>query len=169
MNAMPRLKMSQRNSRPDGDACAAEGAVNSTVSIAAFNSTPRCLRRTSMGFGVSNRQWEGRELSKDHQMLLLTGDLTIKSSMQTKRLIEEAFAGATIDQSMLSVDIADEHAADLTLAQLLLSAKNTADREKIVFRLAHPAVGSLLTVLERGGLIGAGCPDNDFWLHEGIA
>jgi hypothetical protein len=121
------------------------------------------------GFGVSNRQWEGRELSKDHQMLLLTGDLTIKSSMQTKRLIEEAFAGATIDQSMLSVDIADEHAADLTLAQLLLSAKNTADREKIVFRLAHPAVGSLLTVLERGGLIGAGCPDNDFWLHEGIA
>jgi hypothetical protein len=108
-------------------------------------------------------------LSKDHQTLLLTGDLTIKSSMQTKRLIEEAFVGASNDKTMLLVDIADEHAADLTLAQLLLSAKNTADREEIVFRLAQPAAGSLLTVLERGGLIGADCPDNDFWLHEGIA
>jgi hypothetical protein len=102
-------------------------------------------------------------LSKDHQTLLLTGDLTIKSSMQTKRLIQEVFAGGTI------VDIAFDHVADLTLAQLLLSAKNTADHEEVVFRLAHPAAGSLLTVLERGGLIGAGCPDNDFWLHEGIA
>jgi hypothetical protein len=107
-------------------------------------------------------------LSKDYQTLLLTGDLTIKSSTQTKQRVEEALAGAAVGTATLLVDIADEHDADLTLAQLLLSAKKTAERVQVVFRLKRPVAGSLLAVLTRGGLIGAGTPDNEFWLHEGV-
>lgn len=107
-------------------------------------------------------------MSKDHQTLLLNGDLTIKSSMWTKQMIEEALAGAAIAKSMLVVDIGEHHAADLTLAQLLLSAKRTADRAQMTFRLKHPAGGSLRAALERGGLVGRGFPDNGFWLHEGV-
>jgi ABC-type transporter Mla MlaB component len=111
---------------------------------------------------------KGKELSKDHQTLLLTGDLTIKASTQTKQRVEEALAGAAVGRTTLLVDITDEHDADLTLAQLLLSAKRTAERAQIAFRLQRPAVGSLLAVLTRGGLIGVGSPDNEFWLHEGV-
>ena len=107
-------------------------------------------------------------MSKDHQTLLLAGDLTIRSSAQTKQLIEAALAGAAAEQSMLSIDIGDGHAADLTLPQLLISAKRTAERANMALRLTHPARGSLLSVLERSGIVGPGCRDNDFWLHEGV-
>lgn len=121
-----------------------------------------------MPLGARGELWEGKELSNGHQTLLLTGDLTIKSSTQTKQRVEEALAGAAVGTATLLVDIADGHDADLTLAQLLLSAKKTAERAQVAFHLKRPVAGSLLAVLTRGSLIGAGAPDNEFWLHEGV-
>ena len=56
--------------------------------------------------------------------------------------------------------------ADLTLVQLLLSARKAAERDGKRLTLAVPASGALLDALTRGGVLAAADP---FWLQPGVS
>ncbi|PZR32945.1 STAS domain-containing protein [Caulobacter segnis] len=57
--------------------------------------------------------------------------------------------------------------ADLTLAQLLESARRTAAERGQALRLEKPAEGAVLQVLERGGFLDPGDADRvHFWCGE---
>jgi hypothetical protein len=61
--------------------------------------------------------------------------------------------------------LADVTEADLTLVQLIESARISATQDGKTFSLSAPASGALLTVLERGGFLGELVdPRTQFWL-----
>ncbi len=63
------------------------------------------------------------------------------------------------------LDMSAVEEADLTLIQLILAARRTADETDQSFTLAGPAPEPVARLLERGGFIGP-APDSrrDFWL-----
>ena len=102
-----------------------------------------------------------------------------KSSRRPRRLVLEAVQTLrTIEATTAAVrDLLAQHPhveivcgavgeADLTLVQLLLSARRTAEQSGKRVTLAAPASGALLDALRRGGLAEAADP---FWLHSGEA
>ena len=75
------------------------------------------------------------------------------------------------DASSISVDCSGISEVDLSLVQLLLSARRTAASFGKGLTLAHPAQGALRDILVRGGFLRADSPADEraFWLKsEGL-
>ena len=108
-----------------------------------------------------------------------------KTSRKPRRLVlQTAQTLRTIDATCGTLrDLLSQHAhvevdcsavseADLTLVQLLLAARKTAEQSGKRLTLTAPATGALLDALRRGGLVGTHAPDgasNSFWLQTGDA
>jgi anti-anti-sigma regulatory factor len=98
------------------------------------------------------------------EIVKLAGELTLRTAVSTKLLLDTAIATAA--GGSIVVDIGPDHAADLSLAQLLLSAQRTAARSQTGFSLQGNVSGSLRSVLERGGFVNGNSRD-DIFTHEG--
>jgi ABC-type transporter Mla MlaB component len=94
--------------------------------------------------------------------LILTGEISLQSieSIHAK-LLEMA------GQPVVEIDCGGVTEADLSLVQLILAARSSAQKSARAITLAHPAAGALLETLRRGGLIKAGSDqltaDRAFW------
>lgn len=70
--------------------------------------------------------------------------------------------------SSIVIEFSDNHQADVSTVQLIEAARIFASTCGKSMKLAKPASGSLLSVLERGGFLTNIVPeDSRFWLHNG--
>ena len=87
--------------------------------------------------------------------LILTGEITLQSVESIhSRLLEMA------GEPVVEIDCDGITEADLSLVQLILAARASAERSARAITLAHPAAGALLQTLQRGGFLNA---DTDPW------
>ncbi|MGA0601941.1 STAS domain-containing protein [Caulobacter sp. KR2-114] len=94
-------------------------------------------------------------------MVTLAGDLTIQNIAGAHARLREAFAAG----GPVRVDVAPDASVDLTLAQLLESARRTATDNGVDFALAAPAAGAFLETLNRGGFTET-AEQRAFWLAQ---
>lgn len=94
--------------------------------------------------------------------LVLTGEMTLQSieSIHAK-LLEMA------GEPVVEIDCEGVTEADLSLVQLILAARASANMSARAVTLAHPAAGALLETLQRGGFLSADpnqpSADQAFW------
>lgn len=91
----------------------------------------------------------------------LSGDLTIQNIAGAHARLREAFATARPVRLAMAADAT----VDLTLVQLLDSARRSAADAGLDFALAAPAAGALLETLNRGGFTGT-AEQRAFWLAQ---
>ncbi len=96
--------------------------------------------------------------------LVLVGELTLQTADDIHaRLLEMA------GQPVVEIDCSGATEVDLSLVQLILAARASAQRSGRTVALAQAAAGPLYETLQRGGFlqIGAGTPDPNqaFWLR----
>ena len=84
-----------------------------------------------------------------HTTISLDGVRTVRTAEQSHSLLLEAFRNA----SSITADCSNITEADLSLVQLLLSARKSAVAGNKRFTLAHAAEGALGSVLTRGGFL----------------
>jgi anti-anti-sigma regulatory factor len=94
--------------------------------------------------------------------LCLSGEITLQSADSIHaRLLEMA------GQPIVEIDCDAVTEADLSLVQLILAARASAQKSGRVLVLAQPAAGALHQTLQRGGFLGADPdqpnPDQAFW------
>jgi anti-anti-sigma regulatory factor len=94
--------------------------------------------------------------------LVLAGEITLQSvELIHARLLEMAA------EPVVEIDCDGVTEADLSLIQLILAARSSAQRSARTITLAHPAAGALLETLDRGGFLGADTDrpsaDRTFW------
>lgn len=94
-------------------------------------------------------------MTDDVKRLRLDGALTIKTAKETHDRLVSAFRGARASGKPLEIDVADDCDCDLTLPQLLLSARETAAREGVELRIRASAQSALLATLDRAGISAA--------------
>lgn len=76
---------------------------------------------------------------------------------------------ALSQKSTVVIDISDDQQVDLSLIQLIESARIFASTSGKKLTLVKPATGQLLDALERGGFLHNISPeDASFWLHDGV-
>lgn len=98
----------------------------------------------------------------------LSGAVTVQtvsaSFEELKRAADEA---AKSDAAGIEIDIAGVTDADLTLVQLIESARRSAALSGTPLRLSAPASGAVLALLQRGGFLGDEDPQRAaFWLSR---
>lgn len=97
--------------------------------------------------------------------LSLNGPLTIKS-IGSARDILQAFIGENAQSGKtLSLDIDDTMECDLTLVQLVISARKSVSARGAKLKLAKPAAGNFLTVIERMGVLTGDKKQDGFWME----
>jgi anti-anti-sigma regulatory factor len=99
---------------------------------------------------------EGRSsvLSEDaSNIVVLSGTVDVKSIHLGFQKLEEAFSGALGTGRFLSIDLSDVVEADITLVQLIESARLTAAQSGIAIRLTAPAQDPVMQTLQRGGFL----------------
>jgi ABC-type transporter Mla MlaB component len=92
--------------------------------------------------------------------LNLAGEITLQSVEAIhSRLLEMA------GEPVVEIDCDGVTGADLSLVQLILAARSSAQRSARTVTLVHPAAGALLETLQRGGFLSADQPNADqaFW------
>lgn len=95
----------------------------------------------------------------------LSNSLIIKNISEVHNVINLRLA----EDSDIILDIPKDAEADLSFVQLVESARMDARATGKKLRLAHPATGSVLKVLERGGFMDAqSAEDATFWLHKEV-
>jgi hypothetical protein len=101
-----------------------------------------------------------KELS--HTAIGLDGVRTVRTAEQSHSLLLETFRSA----SSITVDCSKIAEADLSLVQLLLSARKSAAAAGKKLTLSHAAEGALGSVLARGGFLTEDSPAGEraFWL-----
>ena len=96
--------------------------------------------------------------------LVLTGAVTLQSAEAIHAQILE-MAG----QPVIQIDCSGATEIDLSLVQLILAARASAQNSGRTVALAQPATGALLETLRRGGFLAAAAdqPNSDhaFWLQ----
>jgi anti-anti-sigma regulatory factor len=93
-------------------------------------------------------------LSEDASVVVvLPGTADVRSIAASFQCLEEAFAGALGGGASMVVDLSQVVDADITLIQLMESARRTAAQSGVAIRLSEPAQGPLLEMLERGGFL----------------
>ena len=96
--------------------------------------------------------------------LVLTGAVTLQSAEAIHAQILEA-AG----QAVMEIDCSGATEVDLSLIQLILAARVSAQKSGRTVTLTQPAAGALLETLQRGGFLGAAADqphsDQGFWLQ----
>ncbi len=97
----------------------------------------------------------------------LSGTVDVKSISISFQKLEEAFAGALGTGLSLAVDLGEVVDAEVTLVQLMESARRTAVQCGVGLHLCQPAQGAVLQTLERGGFL-TDPPDarTRFWRGE---
>lgn len=94
------------------------------------------------------------------QLLKISGPLTVRRVEQLGGELRAALS----QSSILTLDVYDAPEADLSFVQLVESARKTASRAGGQVKLARPAEGALLAVLERGGFLNTTAPERSaFW------
>jgi ABC-type transporter Mla MlaB component len=91
--------------------------------------------------------------------LSLRGELTIRTIADVHHQIHAALA----DTRALVIDLAAAEETDLTLVQLLLSARISAERDGKTVTLAQPLPEAFAHELTRGGFF----PSDNFWTQAG--
>lgn len=67
----------------------------------------------------------------------------------------------------ISINVSDDAEVDLSFVQLILAARLEAERSGRSLKLSSAASGSLLSTLERGGILHQASPEEiAFWLHK---
>ncbi|MDH4440855.1 MAG: STAS domain-containing protein [Rhizobium sp.] len=94
-------------------------------------------------------------MTEDLKTLRLEGALTIKTATETRDLLLAALREAKAAGRHLEVDIAEDCDCDLTLPQLLLSARESAAKEGVSLLIRAAGRGAFHTTLERAGLSAA--------------
>jgi ABC-type transporter Mla MlaB component len=95
---------------------------------------------------------------------MLSGEITLQSvdAIHAKLLDMAA-------QPVVEIDCSDVTEADLSLVQLILAARASAQKSRRILALAQPAAGALLDALQRGGFLSvAGAkpsPEQGFWMQ----
>jgi ABC-type transporter Mla MlaB component len=88
--------------------------------------------------------------------LVLSGEITLQSvDAIHSRLLEMA------GQPVVEIDCSGVTEADLSLVQLILAARASAQKSGRSVVLAQPATGALRNTLQRGGFIGAAADQSD--------
>jgi ABC-type transporter Mla MlaB component len=87
--------------------------------------------------------------------------------LTTVQAAYERIKSAAETGAALEIDLRDVTGLDLTLVQLIESARRTAADADIAIRLAAPAAGAVLETLQRGGFL-SDPPDarTQFWLAQ---
>jgi ABC-type transporter Mla MlaB component len=97
--------------------------------------------------------------------LSLNGPLTIKTIAGARDILQ-AFIGEKAERGeTLTIELDDAQDCDLTLAQLLISARKSVAARGAKLKLAKPAAGNFLAVIERMGLLTGDKKQDDFWLE----
>lgn len=94
--------------------------------------------------------------------------LTIPENATTRdaAAIAETICQALGTHDEVVLDVSEVKAADISLIQILESARRLAARDGRDLRLLHPVHSHLSALLERAGFIAAASPaDIDFWFH----
>ncbi len=104
-------------------------------------------------------------MSGQAEILRLHGPLTIKTIANVRDILQVYLQEAAALRRSLVIDIDGTEDIDLTLPQLLLSARQTADQTGVTIALNKPADGNFLTVLQRAGLLGGDQQEDSFWLE----
>ncbi|MFK0161300.1 STAS domain-containing protein [Rhizobium sp. NPDC090279] len=104
-------------------------------------------------------------MSEQSEILHLHGPLTIKTITNVRDIVQVYLQEAALRSRALVVDIDGGEEIDLTLPQLLLSARQTANRAGVTMALSKPADGNFLTVLQRAGLLCGDRQRDSFWLE----
>lgn len=104
-------------------------------------------------------------MSEPAEILHLHGPLTIKTIANVRDIIQVYLKEAASLSRALTIDVDGNEDIDLTLPQLLLSARQTADQAGVAIALSKPADGNFLTVLQRAGLLCGDRQKDCFWLE----
>ncbi|SCB18444.1 STAS domain-containing protein [Rhizobium hainanense] len=104
-------------------------------------------------------------MSEQSEILHLHGPLTIKTITNVRDIVQVYLQEAALRNRALVIDIDGSEEIDLTLPQLLLSARQAAARAGVAVTLSKPADGNFLTVLQRAGLLGGDRQKDSFWLE----
>ncbi|MGV1791897.1 STAS domain-containing protein [Rhizobium lusitanum] len=104
-------------------------------------------------------------MSGQSEVLRLHGPLTIKTIANVRDIIQVYLQEAALRSRSLVIDIDGSEEIDLTLPQLLLSARQTASGAGVTVALNKPADGNFLTVLQRAGLLCGDRQKDSFWLE----
>jgi ABC-type transporter Mla MlaB component len=95
--------------------------------------------------------------------------LSISGALIVRRAEEfgELFRAAAQASVSLTLEFSEISEADLTFVQLVESLRRSAERSGAQVRLAQPAEGALLSVLERGGFLDPAVPERTaFWTQQ---
>jgi ABC-type transporter Mla MlaB component len=92
--------------------------------------------------------------------LKLRGELTVSTIAKAHKKLVSAWAGA----HDIGVDLNGVKEADLTLVQLIQSARLSAQRDGKTIHLIQPIPSALLSELERGGFLDTA---DQFWTSAG--
>lgn len=97
--------------------------------------------------------------------LTLNGPLTIKTISGTRDILQAFIGEKAARGKTLALDIDDTQDCDLTLAQLVIATRKTVAANGAKLKLAKPAAGNFLAVIERAGLLTGDKKQDDFWLE----
>ncbi len=121
-------------------------------------------RRSSEASPKRTERPSGAQASADIGRLELSGAQTIRVIDDIQAKLRELVSVHT----RIEIDCAALTEADLSLVQLLLAARDSAEKSGKTIALAAPATGALLNVLSRGGFVdpagGPATADAGFWL-----
>jgi anti-anti-sigma regulatory factor len=100
-------------------------------------------------------------------VIVLPEIIDVKSIHIAFQKLEDAFARASGTGLSLAIDLRQVVDADVTLVQLVESARRTAAQSGVALRLCEPAQGPVLQTLQRGGFL-TDPPDarTRFWRGE---
>lgn len=101
-------------------------------------------------------------LNQEQFSVSISDSIVISNVNDARELILSAF-----DQKLsITIDISRVTEADITLPQLIESARRSAAIEGREIRLSQPADGAVLQLLRRGGFLDSSDPARvDFWLQ----
>ena len=78
-----------------------------------------------------------------------------------------ALLAAIEAEDVVTIDVsAGTTRADVASVQFIVAARHQAELKSKTLRLAAPAQGVLLEVLENAGFLHGDSPDRAFWLHQ---
>ena len=86
-------------------------------------------------------------------VVVLSGTIDVNSIQLCLQKLEEAFAGTLGKGLTLVVDLGQIVETDVTLIQLMESARRTAAQWGVAIRLSGPAQDPVLQTLQRGGFL----------------
>jgi anti-anti-sigma regulatory factor len=93
-------------------------------------------------------------LSEDAStVVVLSGTIDVKSIHVSYQRLEDAFAGVLGTGLSLGIDLSQVADADITLIQLMESARHTAAQSGIAIRLCAPVQEAVRQTLHRGGFL----------------